>query len=53
MAVKNLVFRENWVGSNVTGMTGMKTFFVIFDLNWTHILAIKDPNKEFLKEHLS
>ena len=51
MAVKNLVFRENWVGSKVTGIK--TTLFVIFDLNWTHILALKDPNKEFLIEHLS
>ena len=48
MAVKNFVFRENWVGSKVAGMK--KTFFGIFDPTSTHSLAPKDPNKEFLKE---
>ena len=51
MAVKNFVFRENWVGSKVAGMK--TTFFAIFDPTWTHILAPKGPNKEFLKEHFS
>ena len=37
MAVKNFVFRENWVGSE---MTDMKiTFFAIFDPIWTQILT--------------
>ena len=49
MAVKNFVFRENWV---VSKMAGMKTmFFAIFDLTWTHILASKSPNKEVRKQH--
>ena len=53
MAVKNFVFRENWVdvGSKVAGMK--TTFFTIFDQTWTHILAPKDPKKEFLKQHFS
>ena len=51
MAVKNFVFRENWVGSKVAGMK--TTFFAIFDPTWTHILAPKGPNKEFLKQHFS
>ena len=36
MAVENFVFRENWVGSKVTGMK--TTFFAIFDSTWTHIV---------------
>ena len=51
MAVKNFVFRENWVGNKVVGMK--TTFFAIFDPNWAHILAPKGPNKEFLKQHFS
>ena len=49
MAVKNFVFRENWVGSKVAGMK--TTFFAIFDPTCAHILAPKVPNKEFLKQH--
>ena len=51
MAVKNFVFRQNWVGRKVAGMK--KHFFAIFDPTWAHILAPKDPNKEFLKKHFS
>ena len=52
MVVQKFVFRENWVGSKV--VTGMKTiFFVVFDPIWTHILALKDPNKEFFKQNFS
>ena len=51
MAVKNSVFRENLVGSKVAGMK--TTIFAILDPTWTHILAPKGPNKEFLKEHFS
>ena len=51
MAVKNFVFREKKVGSKVADMRA--TFFVIFDPIWTHILALKDPNKEFLEKNLS
>ena len=41
LALKNFFFRENWVGSV---MTGIKiAFFVIFDPTWTHILAPKRP----------
>ena len=49
MAVKNFVFRENWVGSKVAA--GMKTtFLAIFDPTWTHnSLTPKGPSKEFLK----
>ena len=36
--LKNFIFRENWVGSKVAGMT--VAFFAIFDPNWTHILAL-------------
>ena len=48
MAVKNFVFRENWVRNKVAGMKTI--FFAIFDPTWTHIFAIKDPNKEFFKQ---
>ena len=51
MAVKNFVFRENWVGSKVAGVK--TTFFAICDPTWTNILAPKDPNNEFLKEQFS
>ena len=50
MAVKNFVFRQNWVGRKVAGM---KKNFAIFDQTWTHILAPKGPNKEFLKQNFS
>ena len=49
MAVKNFVFRENWVDSKVAGMKA--TFFAIFDPIWTQIFTPKDPRKEFLKQH--
>ena len=52
MVVQKFVFRENWGHSKV--FTGMKTiFFAIFDPIWTHILAPKDPNKEFFKRNFS
>ena len=51
MAVKNSAFRDYWVGSKVAGMK--TTFFAIFDPTWTHSLAPKAPNNEFLKEHFS
>ena len=51
MVVKNFVFRQDWVGRKVTGMK--KTFFAIFDPTCTHILALKSPNKEFLKQNFS
>ena len=51
MVVKNFVFREDWVGRKVAGMK--KSFFAIFDPTWTHILALKGPNKEFLKQNFS
>ena len=51
MAVKNFAFRQNWIGSKVAGMK--KAFFAIFDPTWTHILAQKGPNKEFVKQHFS
>ena len=46
MAVKNFVFRENWVGNKVASIK--TTFFAIFDPTWTHSLAPKGPNKGFL-----
>ena len=50
MAVKNFIFRENWVDSKVAGMKA--TFFAIFDPTWTLILAAKHPSKEFLNSIL-
>ena len=47
MAVKNFVFRENWVDSKVTGM---KTTFLAF-LNQPG--PTKGPNKELFKQHFS
>ena len=47
MVVKNIVFRQDWVGRKVAGLK--KTFFAIFDTIWPHILALKGPIKEFLK----
>ena len=47
----NFVCRQKWVGRKVAGMK--KTFIVIFDPTWTHILARKGTNKEFLKQHFS
>ena len=41
MAVKNFVFRGNWVDSKVAGMK--TTFFAIFNPTWTHILDPKGP----------
>ena len=49
MVVKNLVFRQDLVGKKVAGMK--KTFFTIFDPVWTHILTLKKPIMEFLKQH--
>ena len=43
MAVKDFVFKENWVGSKVARM---KTIFsAIFNPTWTHILASNGLNK--------
>ena len=51
MAVKNFAFRESWVGGEVAGMK--TTFFATFDPTWTHSLALKGSNKEFLQKHFS
>ena len=51
MIVKNFIFRPDWVGRKVAAMK--KLFFAIFDLTWPYILAVKGPNKEFLKQHYS
>ena len=51
MVVKNFVFRQDWVSRKVAGMK--KTFFAIFDPTSTYILALKGPNKEFLKQYFS
>ena len=51
MALKNFVFRKNWVGIEVAGMK--IAFFAIFDPTWTHILITIDTNKEFLKQNFN
>ena len=51
MALKNFVLMEKWLGSEVAGMKIV--FFSIFDPIWTHILAPKDPNMEFLKDNFN
>ena len=51
MAFKNFFFRENWVESEVAGMK--IAFFAVFDPTWTHILAPKGPNMEFLKKNFN
>ena len=51
MAVKNFVFRKNWVGSEVASMK--IAIFPIFDSTWTHILAPTDPNIGFLKQNFN
>ena len=43
MDLKNFFFRENWVGSEATGMKIAYIFFAIFDPTWTQILAPKRP----------
>ena len=47
MAVKNFVFRENWVGSKVPGMKTV--FFAIFDPTWTQYW----PNKARIRNSLN
>ena len=52
MVVQKFVFREHWVGRKM--VAGMKTiFFAHFDPIWIHILAPKDPNKQFFKQNFS
>ena len=51
MALKNFIFRENWVGGEVTGMK--IAFFAIFDLTWTHTLVPKGLNMEFLQRNFN
>ena len=52
MVVQKFAFRENCVCRKV--VAGMKTtFFAIFDPIWTHVLAPKDPKKEFFKQNFS
>ena len=51
MAVKNFVFRETWVQSEVAETK--ITFFTIFGPNWTNILALKGWNMEMHKQHFN
>ena len=43
--------RENWVVNEVAGRK--IAFSIIFDPTWTHILASKGPNMEFLKQNFN
>ena len=52
MAVKNFVFRKNWVGSEVARMK-IAFFSPFFDPIWTHILAPTDPNMGVLKQNFN
>ena len=47
MTVRNFVFREIWVKSQVTSIN--ISFFVISDRKNTEIVVTEDPNIEFLK----
>ena len=51
MALKNFVFKENWVVSEVASIK--IDFSAILDPTWTHILALKLPNMEFLKQNFN
>ena len=51
MALKNFIFRENWVGSEVAGMK--IAIFAIFDPTWIHIFALNDLKIEFLKQNFN
>ena len=51
MAVKNLVFRKNWVVSEVASMK--IAFFAIFDPICTHVLAPTGSNMGFLKQNFN
>ena len=51
MAIKKIAFSKNCVGSE---MAGIKTVFLsIFKPTWTHILAPKGLNMEFLKQNFN
>ena len=51
MAVKNFVFRKNWVGGELAIIK--IAFFTILDPNWTHIVAPTGPNMGFLKKNFN
>ena len=51
MAVKNFVFRKNWVGSEVANIK--IAFLAIFNLTWTHVLAPTSPNMGILKQNFN
>ena len=51
MALKNFFFRKYLVVSEVAGMK--IAIFAIFDPTWTHMLAPKVPNIEFLKQNFN
>ena len=51
MAVKNFVFRENWVGSKMAGMK--MTFFAIFDTTGPIVWPQKAQIRNSLKSIFS
>ena len=51
MALENFFLKENWVGSEVAGMK--IAFFATLDPTWTHTLAPKGPNMEFLEQNFN
>ena len=51
MAIKNFIFRKNWIESEVAIMK--ITFVAILDQTWTHILAPTSPNMGFLKQNFN
>ena len=48
-----LLLRTLFSGKTGLAERWLNCFFAIYDLTWTHILALKSPNKEFLKQHFS
>ena len=51
MAVKDFLFREKWVGSEMASMTII--FFDIFDLNWTQMLVPAKRPKYGIRQHFN
>ena len=49
MTIKNFVFKET---GGVRWLVWKQHFFVIFDLIWTHILALKGPKMNCLNSIL-
>ena len=47
MAVKNFIFRQNCVGSEVASMK--IAFFTIFEVTWSNVFVAEVANIELLK----